>query len=1161
MKMRGKARVLIVAIVIALGAFSHGQEASVPSLQELRGRLEDMGAEPGEGKAAARDAYEKAVAALERADEAHGRAAAFRAEADEAPGLIASLREELAVPPAEFDPAGKQLADLEALEATLVEAQAEFALAREGAAELDGLVELRARRKTELPGEIVTAQQAVKAAEQSLASQPAGPENEARRVLAQAELEEARAKLELLEAERDAYEARRELLPLRRDRALRRLARAEKAMAFWSEQVDIRRAAEGEATAKRAEQESADIASRFPLLRKLASDVQDLAAQRSGEEGLPKRISRAQAALEETRARLDEVRRRFRSARLRISAGGLTEGMGLILRRDYEWLPEAGDLRAQSKAREDDLSEAQLELIAFEEQRSAVGDLATAADRWLTEQELTSPPEELRSAVGDLLARQRTIHNDVVGDLERLSSIFYEHEELTSKLLAESSAYRAFIEERILWVRSCPPSPIRSLLAVPAEASEALGAFLGELTLENTKERFDEHRAGLFALVLVLVALVALRGILKRKRREMGERVRSFRTDKYIYTTRALVQTFLLALPLPLATWTLGWILSDSPEELLRAAGKGSREIAAVWFFLRFLRELAVDKGVGAAHFRWPAAGVRTLRKEIRWFEPLGVALGLLALTLDRQPSTEWADSVGRLSFVGAMLALALLAHRLLRAESPLWGNSPQVGKGLLGKTHAVWSLAASGMPLVLAVLALAGYYYTALQFELRLRYSILFAVALVLVNALLLRWLFMTRRSLAVRQALEAKARKEQEEEGEAATESGAAVLDADKVDIPAIDAQTRQLFQRSIILATVIGLFFIWASVLPALRGLDRVQLLPELALVSTEAELTAPPSVAASPSGESPTSTPAAPNMPSPVATPNGASQAGGDTNGLGLPSRLTLADVLLALIFAVLTSLAAKNLPALLELAVLQRLPLDGGSRYAVATIVRYLILIIGVTAISGAVGIGWQKVQWLAAALTFGLAFGLQEIFANFVSGLIILLERPVRVGDIVTVGSTEGRVTQLRMRATTILDWDRREYLVPNKEFITGSVINWTLSDPVTRVVIPVGIAYGSDTALARRLLLEVATNNPLVLADPAPTALFRAFGASSLDFELRVFIVNRDLWPEVIDKLHSQIDQAFREAEIEIAFPQLDLHVVSADGLKEVSGPKGSSS
>ena len=227
-------------------------------------------------------------------------------------------------------------------------------------------------------------------------------------------------------------------------------------------------------------------------------------------------------------------------------------------------------------------------------------------------------------------------------------------------------------------------------------------------------------------------------------------------------------------------------------------------------------------------------------------------------------------------------------------------------------------------------------------------------------------------------------------------------------------------------------------------------------------------------------------------------------------------------------------------------MLQKLPLDAGARYAITTILRYLIVLIGVSSISSTLGIGWNQIQWLAAALTFGLAFGLQEIFANFVSGIIILIERPIRVGDIVTVGDREGRVTRLRMRATTLQDWDRREFLIPNKEFITGTVVNWTLTDPITRVVIQVGVAYGSDTEKVRSRLLEVANNNPLVLQNPAPAALFLGFGDSTLNFELRAFIDSVDQRLTLIDLLHRQIDTSFRQSGIEIAFPQRDIHIRS---------------
>ena len=149
--------------------------------------------------------------------------------------------------------------------------------------------------------------------------------------------------------------------------------------------------------------------------------------------------------------------------------------------------------------------------------------------------------------------------------------------------------------------------------------------------------------------------------------------------------------------------------------------------------------------------------------------------------------------------------------------------------------------------------------------------------------------------------------------------------------------------------------------------------------------------------------------------------------------------------------------------------------------------RYVLVVFGVSLALSSLGIGWTKLQWLIAALTFGLAFGLQEIFANLVSGLIILFEQPVRVGDIVTVGDVDGEVTKIRMRATTITNFERKEYLVPNKEFITGKLVNWTLSDSITRMTIRVGIAYGSDTHLATRTLLAIAREYPLVLEESSP--------------------------------------------------------------------------
>ncbi|MEE8311138.1 MAG: mechanosensitive ion channel domain-containing protein, partial [Candidatus Binatia bacterium] len=266
--------------------------------------------------------------------------------------------------------------------------------------------------------------------------------------------------------------------------------------------------------------------------------------------------------------------------------------------------------------------------------------------------------------------------------------------------------------------------------------------------------------------------------------------------------------------------------------------------------------------------------------------------------------------------------------------------------------------------------------------------------------------------------------------------------------------------------------------------------------------------------------------------------------------GTSVAITLSNLFRALLVLLMTTVAARNMPGFLEITVLQRLPLEPSIRYAVTAVARYMIAMIGIVLGFAALGIGWSQVQWLAAAVTVGLGFGLQEIFANFVSGLIILFERPVRVGDTVTLGDIKGTVARIRMRATTIVDWDRRELIVPNKEFITGQLINWSLSDPITRLVIPVGIAYGSDTRKAEALLYRCAAECEYVLDDPATTVVYREFGDSSLVFHVRVFIASMDYWWKTQSAMHYAIDDAFREAGIEIAFPQRDLH------LRSVSSP-----
>ncbi len=190
-----------------------------------------------------------------------------------------------------------------------------------------------------------------------------------------------------------------------------------------------------------------------------------------------------------------------------------------------------------------------------------------------------------------------------------------------------------------------------------------------------------------------------------------------------------------------------------------------------------------------------------------------------------------------------------------------------------------------------------------------------------------------------------------------------------------------------------------------------------------------------------------------------------------------------------------------------------------------------------------VGASWSQIQWLVAALSVGIGFGLQEIVANFISGLIILFERPIRVGDFVSVGETDGAVTRIRIRATTIRTQDGKELLVPNKEFITGRLLNWSLSDQTIRLVLTIGVAYGSDVRRAMALLREAAEEHADVLDEPCPSVIFQGFGDNALTMMLRCFVDDVDLRYPTISALNEAINDKFNQAGIVIAFPQRDLH------------------
>ena len=822
-------------------------------------------------------------------------------------------------------------------------------------------------------------------------------------------------------------------------------------------------------------------------------------------------IDQLDGAVEEQqqlRQRIDEITELRRTAASQLEIAQLGGRLGQVLHRQRLQLPNLLQHREDLRQRGEAIALArfaQLELRTQLKERENPEQRMAALIGALPAAEQDAVRPGLREQLGRGNALRERFDRTYTTYIAELGTV----DQLQGDLSNLVTDYATLLERNLVWIADTQPPTWSWPLVAGGDAlslvSPAHWTELGTAFVRGCAEIPAVTVSGLFALGLIVYYRKRMRGRLAGRAEAIGDIGR----DRFSATLEALLITLVLALPLPLLLAIAGAILSagGSDGSFAGALGSGLQSAAWVALALEVARVMCRNGGVLDQHLRWRADARRALTRPLRWLLPVSVATALLVETTNALGL--YLDTLGRAAFVGNAVALAVFVWRGLHPERGALA-AYFIGArrhGWQWNLRKLWFSGAALFPAALGVLALAGYYYTAQQLLNRLCATVVLIALTVLGLQLLLRWLGIAESRLARQQALarrdaemEAVARKlgeQQEVQGEVAIEIPA----AHNVDLGTVNAQVRALLRIALVLTLGAGFWWIWSDMLPALGALQDVVLWQYL-------------------SGA-------------------GGSQA---------VASVTAAGVGLALLVSVVTYLAARNLPGLLEVVVLQRLEVDHGARYAANTVSRYLIVVVGTLLVVNILGLEWSRLQWLVAALGVGLGFGLQEVVANLVSGLIILFERPFRIGDTVTVGSVSGTVTRIQIRATTITDWDRKELIVPNKTFITDQLVNWTLNDPVLRVVVPVGVAYGSDTELVRRLLLEIAEANPRALKDPPPQVWFLGFGDSSLSFEMRVFVGGLTELLPVTHELHVAIDAAFRAHGVAIAFAQRDLHLRSLD-------------
>lgn len=919
------------------------------------------------------------------------------------------------------------------------------------------------------------------------------------------------------ETELTAYEAQTELLPLRRDLNARKVAQAMQEIKQWQEVVNLRRQQEAEQQVQRSAWEAGQA---HPAVQGLLKHNADLAAMRKE---LAERIVDATHQRESLNLKLTDLKEQFKRVQDKVNVAekaNATHAIGLVLRKKRESLPNLRIYRQNIAALQQTYGQGQVAFQELYEKRSMPLDLEAQTQAVIANLDVSPQddnPAQLQTAVREALQTQRDYLDALISDHSSYFDKLLDLIGIEQQLIEETDKFALYIDERVLWIASA--SPLGSVdVRNAGDALWWLARPESGLDIGRTLTADVMGNPGVWSLALfVFVVLMYWRMRMSARLQEIGEITARGSCYRYLPTLEATMLTALISIGWPGLMWYFGWRLINATDasELCKAVGNGLNETARVYLALELLRHTCGSRGLGESHFAWSTAALKLLRHNIRWFMLPLLLLMCITVTMAWQENDHWDSSLGRMCFIFALLGFAFVLHRILRPMSVVFqAMIAERRDGWLERFRYVWYPLIVLTPASLAILAAVGYHYTARQLIIRLILTMYVLVGGIVCRALLLRWTLVNQRKLAIEQARERRAAAQSEN---GTDDAGAAELPTSATperDLATINTQTRRLVEYSLAVACALVIWCAWADVLPALGSMNWSIGTAEVQVV---------------------VKTP----------RPNGGAP---EVKWVTEYRDVRLSDLFLAFIVVATTIIAAKNIPGLLEMAVLQHLPFDAGARYAVATVCRYIIMVIGVLFCCAMLGVGWSKVQWLVAAMTLGLSFGMQEIFANFVSGLIILFERPVRVRDVVTVDGITGVVSRIRMRATTIIDGDRKELIIPNKEFITGRVLNWTLTDPVNRAVVKVGVAYGSDTERVSKILLKVAQDHPQVLDEPAPGVAFESFGDSTLNFVLRCFLPNVECRGPVLHELHMAIDREFREANIEMAFPQHDVHVRSID-------------
>ena len=797
---------------------------------------------------------------------------------------------------------------------------------------------------------------------------------------------------------------------------------------------------------------------------------------------------------------LDNLTQTQRTIDEQISALQGTLVLSRIIQQQKQKLPTNLNIQGLSKQ----IADLRVQIFDITQKRNELYDIDAYISKIEQDENKSFTPAE-KTQLTNLLTERRKVGSDLIKSLNNQLNLAISLELTQQQITQISDQIQSKLDQQSFWVKSNNPINLDWFKKLPMSLKAQFDGIGKKIGFPTNFDNLPYLLTYVFILFVIGGLIFKFKESIKQRLSVINGEINTLRSDSQWHTPLALFYTALLSLSGTLwflaTCQLLGFFFVKNPQEFW----EWSLSMAGYWWFFSFILAILRPNGILVCHFGFTkesAASLQDVTKRII----VSVVLLLNTSIFSNVMDTGLANDVlGEINTIVALLfCIVIIAPRFIRTEKSLSSTTTDKRDRTIFK---IVRILLQLVPVILIALIALGYYYTALNLITHIINTYIAWVVWSLVRHTIYRGVTVASRRLAYRRLQEKRQQKQQDSSDASASDDVVVITEQEEgLDLNEVRSQLLRFADLFIWTALFVIFYYVWSDLVTVVSYLRDITLWQQTS--TTEAGV---------------------------------------------VTETISLFNLIVALIIVVITYILVRNIQGILEILLFSRVKLSQGTPYTITTLLTYILVAVGGAWAFSTLGMSWSKLQWLFAALSVGLGFGMQEIFANFVSGIILLFERPIRVGDTVTINDVTGTVAKIRIRAITMIDPDRKEVIVPNKSFVTGQVTNWALSNTVTRLVVSVGVAYGSDLDLVKRLLLQAAHEQPSVLKDPEPRALFLTFGASTLDHELRVYVGQVSERNDTLDALNRRVNELFAENNIDIAFNQLDIFIKNKDTGEEI--------